>query len=422
MEPVEIVTIAELIPISKNGEPANAIEVARIKNSEGNVLQFNIIVGKGLYKIGDEVVYIMPDYCIPNTELFRDYYEPFGNPKKSKLGKKGRIRAVKFNFQFEGESDPIYSNGIMIPLKLMDEKIHAVDFDETLQECLQVIKYVADDTSGQPKGLTKGDRPYFLYGTDETRIEELKDHVNSLGDEALSFTLKRDGSSITLYCGNINDEHVHGVCSRMQEKKLDQQYTSAYKDGDYTLHPYYRKLTEEKGWYNDFTESFYTEEEVQQFEPIETEVRDAWVDTTKKHEYLEKLIKYCEINDLGLALRGELIGSGNKGSGNKLNKDKEGDSRVVWFGVDDLSSGVAVRNHYGQEFHLQRVCEDLEIECTKELFVGKFNYDDIIRVCNEYFKEIKKETGQIVEGIVIRSKFSNRLSTKYINPEYDAKA
>ena len=47
------------------------------------------------------------------------------------------------------------------------------------------------------------------------------------------------------------------------------------------------------------------------------------------------------------------------------------------------------------------------------------NYDDIINIGNKIFKDIKEKTGQIIEGIVIRSKYSNALSCKYINSEYD---
>jgi glycerol kinase len=63
----------------------------------------------------------MPDYCVPPTVLFQEYYAPGGDMKKSKLGKRGRIRAVKFNFSFENSVDPIYSNGIILPLKLVQD-------------------------------------------------------------------------------------------------------------------------------------------------------------------------------------------------------------------------------------------------------------------------------------------------------------
>ena len=192
MKPVDIVKIEKLIPIFKNGEAANAIEVARVIDLEDNSCQFNIIVGKGLYNIGDKAIYIQPDYCIPERELFKEYFYPMGDPKKSKLGKKGRIRAVKFNFNFENEMDPIYSNGILMNFSMIPE------FDETcdLQEYFGVIKYVADEQGdGGNSGLTKGSLPYFLYATDETRIEHLKGHVDRCFEnkEVLSFSLKRDG-------------------------------------------------------------------------------------------------------------------------------------------------------------------------------------------------------------------------------------
>ena len=426
MKPVDIVKIDKIIPIFKNGEPANNIEVARIIDLEGNSCQFNIIVGKGLYEIGDKAVYIQPDYCIPERELFIEYFAPFGDPKKSKLGKKGRIRAVKFNFNFENEMDSIYSNGILMKLSTIP------GFDENcdLQEYFGVIKYVSNESFGSNNnGLIKGDLPYFLYETDETRIEYLKEHIDKCYNEKhiLSFSVKRDGSSISLFFkkDNINpSEYIFGVCSRNQEKKLEQEYISGYKDDDIIIHPYIIKETREKGWFNDLTQKFYSDDDVQQFEPVITVVKDSWVDTTKKYGYLDKLIDYCKKYNVQLALRGELVGAygGSKGSGNKLNPDAKGDGKVIWFGVDSLESGTAKRIHYGEEHNLKKICEELELEYTQEIFEGVFAYDDIIKFCDEYFKKIKDESGQIIEGIVIRSKYSNVLSCKYLNNEYDSKS
>ena len=99
MKPVEIVKIEKLLPVYKNTDEgpiaANAIEVARIIDLEGNSCEFNIIVGKGLHEVGSEVVYIMPDYALPPTPLFMDYYAPDGDMKKSKLGKRGIPLPVK---------------------------------------------------------------------------------------------------------------------------------------------------------------------------------------------------------------------------------------------------------------------------------------------------------------------------------------
>ena len=385
MNSVDIVKIDKLITIYKDGAEANSIQVARVKDLNGNSCQFNIVVGKGIYEIGDSAIYIMPDYCIPPTEMFNEYYAPGGDEKKSKLGKKGRIRAIKFNFLFENEIDPIYSNGILISFKYFDEsfiqnilKVKELEenqtFSETdefksLQELFGVIKYVAEESvAGGNSGLEKGDLPSFLYSTDETRIEVLKDRVDN-----------------------------------------------CFESGDGTI---------EKGWINDFTKEFYTENEIETkgFEKNIIEVRDSFVDTIKENDYLNKLIEYCKKYIVQLALRGELIGGGgSKGSGNKLNSDIKLPRQIIWFGVDDLSFGHAKRINYSSEHNLHKVCDELNMNATEIIFEGVLSYDEIIKKGNEIFNDIKTKTGNIIEGIVIRTKYSNKLSTKYLNPEYDSK-
>ena len=254
MKAVQKVKINELISIFKNGEPANAIQVARIiEDGEDTSCQFNIIVGKGLHNIGDEVLYIQPDYCIPNSDIFGEYYTPFGDPSKCKLGKNGRIKAVKFNFNFEDDSDPIYSNGIILPLSCIPFEIT----DETdLEVELGVVKYVAQDLEGGNKsGLTAGDLPSFLYSTDESRLEKFFGKINQYYEEGevLAFTIKRDGSSTTMFEKLKDGILTDGVCSRNLEKKLDQNVVTGYKDGGNELTRYYDKESKQSGFYNIFT-------------------------------------------------------------------------------------------------------------------------------------------------------------------------
>lgn len=142
----------------------------------------------------------------------------------------------------------------------------------------------------------------------------------------------------------------------------------------------------------------------------------------KKYGYLDKLEEYCKENNVELALRGELIGGGNKGSGNKLNSDaKIKEPKVVWFGVDDLSSGYSVRIPSNHKHNLKEVCEKLGFEYTPIIFSGVFDYDELIKTSNEVLKEYK-DKGIILEGLVFRSLFNNSFSAKYINPEYDSKS
>ncbi|MCK9273423.1 hypothetical protein M0P65_07850, partial [Candidatus Gracilibacteria bacterium] len=174
MKPVDIVTIEKLIPIFKNNESANAIEVARIKDSNNNSIQYDIVVGKGIYKIDDVAIYIQPDYCIPCISLFNEYYFPNNDPTKSKLGKKGRIRAIKFNFQFEDESNPIYSYGILIPFN-------------------EVKKYIITELSNSPnqinvpiaigKSCDGGIEPQFNFWSGDFPYQEILKITKYISDD-----------------------------------------------------------------------------------------------------------------------------------------------------------------------------------------------------------------------------------------------
>jgi hypothetical protein len=431
MKAVEIVKIDKLIPIFKGDEAANAIEVARISTLNGDSCEFNIIVQKGLYNINDNVIYIQPDFCLPDNDFFVEYHRPGGDPKKSRLGKNGRIRAIKFNFSFEGMNDPIYSNGVIMPLNIFNiDNIYDI---EDLQTELCVTKYVSEDSfeNSQNTGLTKGDFPSFMYKTDEERIENLKSHINRVAESGMEIaaTIKRDGSSITIYDRKnplVDNENEFGICTRNQEKKLEQKYISAYKnDNGVVLRPHFDRETKTKGWFDDSKDKFYTQTEVDElgFESIEQFVKDTWVDTVKENNYLDKLREYCAENNVQLALRGELIGAGNKGSGNKLNTDaKLNKSHIVWFGVDDLSSGRSVRINYSSEHNLTAIGEKLNLDVTKPVFTGVFTYDELVKRSNEFFNYIKETEGRIIEGLVFRSMYDNSLSTKYINPEYDSRS
>ena len=422
MKPVELVKVYDLIPIYKNGEEANAIQVARVETADGEQLQYDIVVGKGLYSIGDSVIYIQPDYSIPQTNVFMEYHLPDGDASKCRLGKKGRVRAIKFNFQFKDDFNPIFSCGIILPL--IGEIKETVDNceDGDLQKAFNVTKYVSEDSldASQPSGNAE-DFPSFLYKTDETTIQNCKRNVDRCEDEILIFSIKKDGSSLTQY---YVDEETQGVCSREQKKSLDQTYITGYKNGDVVLHRYFQKDTQVLGWFDDSTQTFYTEEQAKElFNPIEIIRKDAWVDTVNKHGYYKKFVDYCKERNLKLALRGELIGQGNKGSGNKLNMDaKTSESDVYWFGVDDLTSGHSKRLHFADEYNLKRIAEELNLKYAEPVLEGKFTYAEIIAKCKEIFQEIQDRTGQIIEGIVIRTKNSNKLSCKYINPLYDSKS
>lgn len=433
---VEIVTISKLVPVFKEGVEANAIQVAKFNFEDGSECGFNVIAQKGLYEVGSKAIYIQPDYCLSENELFNSFIAPGGDPKKSRLGKQNRIRAIKFNFSFRGSSDPIYSNGVLLPLEEVEGFISSKNanycfysdlpspsayVDVDLAEELGVTKYEEPETAGS--GLTAGEFPSFMYKTDETNIMNIVDHVKRVISEGqeLGISLKRDGSSHTTYFKVIDGEYKSGVCSRSQEKKMDQTFTTDYLDEDGNLyHRYFDQETKTKGWFCDNLSQFRQDDEMDDFEPIVKEVKDSWVELAKSSGLLEKGLEYCKEHGLELAFRSEIIGQGLKGSGNKLNPDAKEKQKLVLFGIDDLSEGFARRINYSSVHNLRDVSNVIGVEYTDIVVVKPKTYEELIDICEDIFRT-EKLKGRIIEGVVVRTMYTNDLSCKVMNMEYDSR-
>ena len=371
-KPVEIVNISRTIPIFKNSEPANAIEVVNFNFENGDECGFNVVSQKGLYQVGDLAVYIQPDYCLPDTELFKSFTAPNGDPNKSKLGKQNRIKAIKFNFQFEDSSDLIYSNGILLPLNEINlPEDREEDFDIT--EYLGITKY--EEPEKFKTGNAKGNLPGFLYKTDEENAANCKSHINRVlaAGERIGWTLKVDGSSFTQYFKKTVDGWTTGICSRLLEKKVPEDIS----------------LTS-----------------------------DPWVTLSVSSGLFEKGMRYCQDNDRELAFRGEIYGEGLKGSGNKLNPHSKHKPSLVIFGIDDLSSGFATKVLPAE---VEFICHFADIEHLGTTEIFPKNYDELVETANSIFESYKREKGWIIEGVVVRTLDSNKLSVKVMNNSYDAK-
>ena len=423
---VEIVTINNLVPIFKDGTQANSIEVAKFNFENGNECGFNVIAQRGLYEIGSKAIYIQPDYCLSENELFSSFISPGGETKKSRLGKNNRIRAIKFNFNFDGSKDPIYSNGILMPMREVESFLGTKLLCDgisrgSLHELLGITKYEEPETAGS--GLIAGEFPSFMYKTDETNIMNIVDHVKRVISEGqeMGITLKRDGSSHTTYFKIIDDEYKSGVCSRSQEKKMDQTFVTDYVDDNgNTYHRYFDQETKTKGWFSDTTSLFKTDDEVAEFKPVTKEVKDSWIELATNSGLLEKGLEYCKTHGVQLAFRGEIIGQGLKGSGNKVNPDSNEKQKLVLFGIDDLSEGFARRINYSSVHNLRDVSNALGIEYTESVVVRPKTFEEFVEICEDIFRT-EKVKGRIIEGVVVRTMYTNDLSCKYMNLEYDSK-
>ena len=370
-EGVQIVTIKELLPLYKDGSEALKIQLATMEEND-----FKVVVGKGIYNVGDRAIYIQPDYCLPDSELFGSFTKPDGDVNKSKLGKNNRIRAIKFNFS-DGKAPKVYSNGILMPYETMSLFIQIENYTAAIEkrlpnyaEVFDVTKYEEPETS--QIGNAKGNLPSGIYKTDETNINNLKKEITAIFEDVdqknrvLIGTLKVDGSSITIY---YKDENTYGICSRSQEKKLFDENGNVSQDD----------------W-------------VQLGMPI-----------------LEKLKTYKK----PLVIRGEIFGSSLKGSGNKKNFSKDYKKTLWVFGIDDYSSGVAIPM---APVEYTTLAAQLELQTVPVIFTERFDsVEELKQKCQEYFEnnEFSKD-GKLVEGIVVRTFYNNSFSAKIMNDAYDA--
>lgn len=400
---------------------------------------FKIIRQKGLDKINDAALYVLPDMAIADNEFWKEYHRPGGDEKKSLLGgwmtvcgeKVGRrVKAKKFNNFFEKDSfDEIYSNGILINEKELPKKIRKLK-QEDIPEELGILKFTTEDSvGGSMSGLTHGDLPSFLSETDE----ELYENANKMKvlmlaieqGERFRLTQKRDGKSGTFFVKNIDGKQTEGVCSRNLWKTLEQRYTQQYIDlENNTYRPHYDKLTKSHVWFCEATESMLTTEQIIEkgFTPIEVEVRDSWVDMYLLHEnkYREKFLEYANKYNLEIAIKGEILGLG--GSGKSKNPDANIKAFMPLFDIYDISGAKQKRLNLSNEHNLDRFCSETGLPQVNTVWEGKVStLEELLSICKRITNEFKINQNIYIEGIVIRTTHSNLVSCKWMNPEYDAK-
>lgn len=181
------------------------------------VLEYNCIVLKGRYKVGDFIVLIQPDTVLP-TDEWADFYR-----KRSKRVKATKIRGY-WSFGIVESLD-------ILPIKECSWKL--VEGEE-VGEMLGITKYEAPEPQelnarrALPFGIPKTDQPRYQ----NLNIEEL------LGQEVI-VTQKIDGQSFTVYY----NEGEMGVCGRTLEYKLDSEnnYTKNFHRLNFELFAMYCK-------------------------------------------------------------------------------------------------------------------------------------------------------------------------------------
>lgn len=381
---INLVTVSKKIPLFKGEEPATSIELLEFEE-----MDFKVVRQKDLSFVGEKLIFIHPDYCVPDNEVFEEYIRPGGDPKKCKLGGNNRIKAIKFNLH-TGDNAKVFSQGIVLSQSDLN-----IPLAKVTSEKLGITKYVEPEVSNGSAYLGGGTRPFpsFLYKTDEPRIETVPSsefRFEEDGSTEYVGRLKVDGSSITIFCSK---DRGSGICSRNNE-----------------VMPTVHKVVGRKKptlW-----------QQLLMFFGVKADLLiKAWVPNDSEFiqvgkPYLERLEEYCSASGKNIALRGELCGQGLRGSGNKNNPHANLKKQIIFFGVDYITDSGCVRIP-DREF--EALCAVLDFNTAPVLFFKVFyNKEDIVKQCNKIFET------SLIEGIVVRDTM-NTISVKVINPEYDAK-
>jgi len=397
MNPVEIVTIKNKIPLYKGEEKADKIELINLEE-----LGFDLIAQKDLYQIGNKAVFIQPDYNLSDIPLFESYIRPNGDESKSMLGKVGgqarRIRAKKFNLSKVPNGDPVYSNGILLPYSEVVGYTGTVILENVdLTAKLGITKYEEPEytSKGGMKVVGAMKFPEGIYKTDEENINNLWNHLeNKIGYPVnLVGTEKIDGSSITI--GIKNGEGF--ICSRNVNKPLTIKKVVDYRKP--TIWEWIKSV-------------FGIIPDLKIYEEVEND--DDFVKYGKP--YLNEIMKHSMESWI---LRGELNGGSLKGSGNKNNPASKEKANIKFFGLDKFENNESVKQS-DEEFrgvlnYFSAPPSTLQFEKVKTVFTQTFvSKEHLITTCNKYFKE------NMIEGIVVRS-LDSKFSTKLMNLEYDSK-
>lgn len=390
---VSQVTIKAKVGLYKADQPANSIELLQFEE-----VGFEIVRQKNLNQIGDKLLLIYPDFCIPDNELFKEYWYPGGDASKSKLGKQGRVRAVKFNLH-RGDGQPVYSNGIVLtPIEVGGyfnsiglEKNNSPFFtlEEITDEDLGITKYESPEVDSNGRNLKAGSSnpfPSDMYKTDEPNILTVK---NLPFPARYTIRDKEDGSSITLWYKNGKS----GICSRNLSKPVNELYVSGYREPTMweKIKIFFLFTVDLKIW----------------------RVRESTNDFVRIGlPYLKKLEEYCKQYNTNLVLRGELSGQGLNGSGNKNNRLRAANQDIRFFGLD--SYGTTAKRYSDDTF--REVATALNLPVCQLAFDRIFeSREDLINTVQEYFSQNKN-----LEGVVIRTGESSEISAKVINLHYDS--
>ena len=349
------------------------------------VYDFNVIVRKGEYKVGDIVVYIPIDSILP-VELETKI---FGPDSKIKLNK-SRVRQIKIR--------GYYSQGMIVNLEDVSEdgmipldssKYSYLDITDpdiieyNFAEALGITKYEPPAAGYQGSLARKRDKPmenpfFHKYGG----IDNIKWYPDLFQpDEIVSITEKIHGS-------NIRAGYVPFVANSLWEKFLkfmDWAPTHQWCYGSNNVQ--LQSRWNYKGFYG----------------------TDVYGKVLEKYGVKDKLKP-------GEVIYGELYGHGIQGGYSY--GCKEGEHRLIVF---DVKRQTETDSDFLGVDHFQAFCKERGFETPPELYRGTFDKDKakVLTVGNSVLVPSQK----VIEGVVIKpleesTSLCGRKVLKLISEEY----
>jgi len=304
-----------------------------------NILGYQCVVQKGLYKGWEKVVYITTDSLLP-VELWTEDYRKY-SPK--------RIKALKLR----GE----WSEGIIVPTHILPgqvngvveystgykkvkiKKLSRVKVGTDVSEMLNVIHY--EPPAPQDLKIKASVLPFGIPKTDEERWESMKNKIPF--GKVVDVSLKVDGQSCSYYY-DVETE-TFGVLGRTQE-----------------LYEIFE---------NNYTKNI------------------------ELYDIKNKLISYCKKNNVSLCIRGESYGSGIQWLANNVHSKMN--KWWAMFSIFDIK-----KHEYQQKeskHYFLNVAKKMDIPTVEIIEKDVVLTQELI---NKYSFEISELNGKPFEGVVIK--------------------
>lgn len=192
MATVEV--IDSLSPI----EGADRIELAKVRG-------WNVVVQKGLYEVGDPVVYFEIDTMLPQDDKRFESFMTRG-VRTDSMGRTGHV--VK-TIRLKGQ----YSQGLVMPLQEFSSDLSTTLTGQDVSNDVGVWKW-EPPIPASLRGEIRGKLPGWIRRTDAERIQNFEEYLPLNPDEYYC-TEKLDGTSVSF---SLNDDDFH-VCSRNLDLK-----------------------------------------------------------------------------------------------------------------------------------------------------------------------------------------------------------